>query len=105
MGAAQNMLKRNMFIKQVMIGMPNAIDHDNKYEPVMIEGNIRDAILDVANWKVTAALLALLQPLCCAITHLEGNEATLFAVWMCFLHVTCHMQTIKQSILNTLDID
>jgi hypothetical protein len=35
----------------------------------------------------TIGLGPLLKLLRCAITHLEGNEATFFAVFACFLHI------------------
>lgn len=86
--------------------MPNAIDHDHKYEAIMMEYDIRNAILDVANWKGDGRIIGVAATtICCAITHLEGDEATSFALWAYFLHVVCHMQTInKHNILGTLDV-
>ena len=36
--------------KLVLIGIPFNFNHDEQYEAIMMEDNICDLILDVANW-------------------------------------------------------
>ncbi|OAE35910.1 hypothetical protein AXG93_879s1000 [Marchantia polymorpha subsp. ruderalis] len=68
------MLKHNFLMKPILIGMPNAIDHNDKYKNVTMDQYLFDAILDVPNWKRRAAVLLLLRPLCAALAHLEGVQ-------------------------------
>jgi hypothetical protein len=99
------MLKRNVLVKSVLISMPNAIDHDDKFEDVSMEESLREIILDAQHWKGTVAAVKLLTPLCAAITHLEGDEATFSAVWACFSHVAHHVLSIDQAVLDVLEVD
>uniref|UniRef100_A0AAV1VEZ7 Uncharacterized protein n=1 Tax=Peronospora matthiolae TaxID=2874970 RepID=A0AAV1VEZ7_9STRA len=43
--------------------MPNATDHDDKFEDVAMEDPVRNVILDVQHWKETDAVELLLTPL------------------------------------------
>ncbi|RHY25288.1 hypothetical protein DYB32_008406 [Aphanomyces invadans] len=50
------MLRRNLLLKSVLVSMPNSIDHDDKFKDVVMEPELRSAILDVSFWKSTIAL-------------------------------------------------
>uniref|UniRef100_M4BB97 Uncharacterized protein n=1 Tax=Hyaloperonospora arabidopsidis (strain Emoy2) TaxID=559515 RepID=M4BB97_HYAAE len=99
------MLKHNLIVNSVLISMPHAIDHDDKFEDVAMEDPVRNVILEVQHWKKTATVELLLRPLCAAITHLEGDEATISAVWACFAHDAHNVLSIDQAILAVLDVD
>ena len=99
------MLKRNLLVKSALIAMPHMIDHDDKYSDVSMEADLHEAILDTNHWKGTAGLEELLKPLCCAITHLEGDDATFSAVYACFVHIDYHINIISEDVLLHLKVD
>ena len=99
------MLKRNLLVKSALLAMPYMIDHEDKYEDVSMEHELRESIIDSDHWKRTAALYELLKSLCCAITHLEGDEATFSAVFACFLHIAHKIQIIDDDVLARLEVD
>ena len=45
------MLKQNLLVNTALIGMPHLIDHDDKYEDVTMEEDLREIILDPELWK------------------------------------------------------
>ncbi|CEO96879.1 HAT C-terminal dimerization domain-containing protein [Plasmodiophora brassicae] len=56
-------------------------------------------------WAGTGALEKVLKPLCSSIGYLEGDEATLSAVYACFLFIAHHLKSVSDSTLEGLGVD
>jgi hypothetical protein len=65
---------------------------------------LRDVILDAAFWKGLVALEVLFSTICACLTYLEGDESTLSSVYVCFLAIAHHLQTLPSNVSTTLQI-
>ena len=99
------MLQRMLLVKSALVAMPHSILHNSKFADVSMDVNLQNAILDRSLWAGTGALEILLKPLCAAIGYLGGDEATLSAVYACFLSIAQHVTCVNDSTLAELSID
>jgi hypothetical protein len=104
-GTALAMLKRMLLLKKVITGMPVAKAYDKKYKEMPLTEDLKKVMQDEIMWSNTEVVVACLTPICAALTHMEGDEATFSCVYATFLFLAHHISQFTEEGQEEMNVD
>jgi hypothetical protein len=103
-GTVLAMLERMLEVKKVLTGMRYAKKHEPAFREMPLSENLSILLDNDDMWLNTVRVVALLKPICAALTYLEGDQATFSSVWASFLYLAYQVFLLSENFESIMGV-
>ncbi|SPQ94387.1 unnamed protein product (mitochondrion) [Plasmodiophora brassicae] len=103
-GSILCMLDRLARVQAVLFKLSRALELEDMVQDLKIDATLDVCLRSPAYWEGVSALKMLLQPICCCLAFLEGDESTLSTVYASFVAIAYHLRSLPVGTVTALGL-